>query len=248
MLRAPRDIPPPDAVTPPVLITAYDGDPLQPHLDRLGAMPAGWAAHPVATPAEHHAASLAFLNEHPAPAPGALGEATGEGFLHVATDRFDGLVHWRGRGRGDALRIHAPGRALAAGDGLAIDLPGHGLSSGWPDEAPTDWAAWEAVIAEVAGALDASAVAYDALPIGDPGQLYPTFAPDRFGAYLITAWSIVRAGHLFEPWYAASAMNARAFAPSDLAPEALAQEHRDLLRASAARAYHVARASHEGDS
>ena len=36
VLRAPRDIPAPDAVTPPVLITAYDGDPLQTHLDRLG--------------------------------------------------------------------------------------------------------------------------------------------------------------------------------------------------------------------
>lgn len=245
VLRAPRDIPPPDAVTPPVLITAYDGDPLQPHLDRLGAMPAGWASHPVATPAEHHAASLAFLHEHPAPAPGALGEATDEGFLHVATDRFDGLVHWRGRG--DALRIHAPGRALAAGDGLAIDLPGHGLSSGWPDEAPTDWAAWEAVIAEVTGALGASAVAYDALPIGDPGQLYPPLAPDRFGAYLTTAWSIVRAAHLFEPWYAASAKHARAFETQDLVPEALAREHSDLLRAPAAFAYHVARASHEGE-
>ena len=44
VLRAPRDIPPADAATPPVLITAYDGDPLQAHIDRLGAMPAGWRA------------------------------------------------------------------------------------------------------------------------------------------------------------------------------------------------------------
>ena len=66
VLRAPRDIPPPDAVTPPVLITAYDGDPLQAHIDRLGAMPSGWAAAKVATPKEHQDRSLAFLKQMPA--------------------------------------------------------------------------------------------------------------------------------------------------------------------------------------
>ena len=96
VLRAPRAIPPADAVTPPVLITAYDGDPLQAHIDRLGPMPVNWAARKVATPAEHHAESLTFLQAHAAPAIGAFPTVEDQGFAHIETEAFNGLIHWRG--------------------------------------------------------------------------------------------------------------------------------------------------------
>ncbi len=233
VLRAPRDIPPADAITPPVLITAYAGDPLQDHIDRLSDMPAGWSAAKVATPAEHHAASLAFLRQHPAPPVGPLDEAEDEGFVRIAAGGFDGDIHWRGQ-PGGTLHIHAPGQSLElinAGGGLAIDLPGHGLSSGWTG---SDWAA---LIVAVAQHFGCKRVVRAPAPPGDPDRLFPDLTPDRHGAYLTTAWSIVRASHLFIPWYTASAATARAFDPAELDPARIAIEHRALLRATAARDY-----------
>jgi pimeloyl-ACP methyl ester carboxylesterase len=247
VLRAARDIPAPGTPTAPVLISAYDGDPLQDHIDRLGDLPSEWNAQKVATPAQHQRASLDHVARFAVAAPDRLGEATDEGFVRIAVAGFDGLIHWRGA-RGATLTVHAPGRALELlGDAaLAIDLPGHGLSDGWSGDSPTDPAAWAAVIAAAAGALDAADIAYEATPVGDPERLFPDFAPDRFGAYLTRAWGIVRAAHLFAPWYEASAAAAIAFDPADLAPERLAVEHRALLRATAAREWLVARRLMEG--
>lgn len=250
VLRAQRDIPPTDAVTPPVLITAYDGDPLQAHIARLGAMPANWSAEAVPTPAAHQAASLAFLRENAAAAPAQLGEAADQGFAHIAAGGFDGLIHWRGTG-GATLHVHAPGRAgalIGAKDGLAIDLPGHGLSDDWNGDAPAEWAQWAAVIDAVAERFGCTTVAHEATPRGDPARLFPDLAPDRFGAYLITAWSIVRAAHFFDPWYEGRAANAVPFSAEAVTPDALAREHRALLRSGtgAARNYLVALQSKEG--
>ena len=231
-----------------------DGDPLQAHIDRLGAMPAGWAARKVATPADHQAESLAFLHAaHPAgiaPNMGVLPAVEDEGFVRVPAGGYDGLIHWRGTG-GGLLHLHAPGRAVDLFDrihGLAIDLPGHGLSDGWPAAPPTDPAAWQAVIAAVVDRFDCTGVRHAALPSGDPDRLFPDLAADRFGGYLTRAWAIVRAGHLFDPWYDASAATARDFAPEALAPDRLAREHRALIRASAARHYLVAMRSLQGES
>lgn len=248
VLRAPRDIPPPDAQTPPVLITAYDGDPLQAHLARLGPMPGNWSAQAVASPDAHHAASLAFLQAHPAPAVAPLPDAADGGFVPLSLPGFDGLIHWRGDPSANTLRIHAPGRSIETlgGDGLAIDLPGHGLSSRWQGAAPTDWPSWRAVVQAMAQHFGIDRVERMALPDGDPARLFPDLEPDRFGAYLTRAWSIVRARALFEPWYQAKAAHARAFDPADLAPERLAIEHRELLRASAAREYLIAARAAEG--
>lgn len=96
VLRAERDIPPVGTSVPPLLITAYDGDPLQAHIDRLGEMPSGWEARKVSTPAAHQASSLEFLMQHPAPAVERIAEARDEGFRRVTVDGFDGLIHWRG--------------------------------------------------------------------------------------------------------------------------------------------------------
>ena len=132
VLRAPRDIPaadapPPAGAWPPCLITAYDGDPLQEHIDRLGAMPDGWTARKVATPAEHQAQSLAFLRAHAGDAVCSLPEDADAGWLTMG----DGLIHWRGAKDATTLVLHAPGAELAptAADEVAIDVPGHGLSS-----------------------------------------------------------------------------------------------------------------------
>lgn len=243
VLQAPRDIPPPDARTAPVLITAYDGDPMQAHIDRLGAMPKGWEARKVRTPADQQAASLKFLRSLPAitAEPRADGH---QGFLPVRTAGFDGLIHWRRASANPqaVLQIHGPGQALDCLDltGTAIDLPGHGLSSGWSSAAPRDWATWQAVIEDCASALGLSEIALPEAPVGDPVRLFPDLAPDRFGNYLTAAWAIIRARHFFAPWYEAKAANALDFDPAVLAPERLAIEHRALIRASAARELAIA--------
>jgi haloalkane dehalogenase len=269
VLRASRDIPPPDAQTPPVLITAYDGDPLQPHIDRLGRMPQGWTAKKVCTPAEQEAETLAFLQAHPSPDAPAPVEPEREGFVVVD----DMQLHWRGRG--DVLRVHAPGRSLetlhlqtnagwaepvealpsssapkqeergfdklsqAGLGGVALDLPGHGLSDAWSGED------WDILIDSARRELDAERVIRDPAPSGDPDGLFPDLSPDRFGAYLMRAWQIVRARHFFTPWYEANPAHAIPFDPAALAPERLAVEHRELLRATAARDY--AKALQGGD-
>ncbi len=254
VLRGPRDIPPPDAVTPPVLITAYDGDPLKAHIERLGVMPHGWEARPVATPQAHWDASLAHLLDHRATDPVALAEDDDAGFLAVRTDGFDGLVHWQGDRASRQLIIHAPGREgdlVTATGAIRIDLPGHGLSDPWPGPAPEDWAAWQAVTDAVAAHFGVTDIAFEPHPEGDPDRLYPDLTPDRFGNYLTRAWSIVRAQHIFAPWYAASKDNAIAIDSAALAPDRLAREHRALIRATAAKAWHIAYASkggHHGNS
>ena len=225
VLRAPRDIPPPDADTPPVLITAYDGDPLQAHIDRLGTLPASWTAAKVATPEEHHARSLAFLQTHAGQeASPPLVEATDSGFVRVTADGFDGLIHWKGE---------------------QIDPPGHGLSDPWPPtpargEGPQDPAPCLAVL-DAFTAATGRTVTLPPLPKGDPDRLYPDLTPDRFGAYLTKAWAISRAEALFDPWYEVGRTTARPADPARLTPEALAARTRDRLRGHAAKALHIAR-------
>lgn len=244
VIHAPRDIPPEDAVVPPCLITAYNGDPLQDHIDRLGGLPANWAARKVLTPADHHAASAEFLLNHDGIRLAELPETTDAGFVAVKTAAFDGLIHWSGRSGSGTLTIHAPARSAAMLDtsaALAIDLPGHGLSHGWIGEAPCDWAPWREVIDAAAAALGAPQVEFEPLPVGDADQLYPDLSPDRHGAYLTRAWNIVRGERFFAPWYVASAATAIPFAPDAVTPEALAKAHLARIRGVAAHACHLAR-------
>ena len=246
VINAPRDIPAADAIVPPCLITAYNGDPLQAHIDRLGVLPANWAARKVATPKDHYAASVDFLLGHAETCVDNLPETPDAGFIAVRTAAFDGLIHWAGRRDSGVLRIHAPARSAAlvdvAGE-LAIDLPGHGLSHGWIGETPAEWAPWQAVIDAAAAALGASLVDYAPLPVGDADQLYPDLSPDRHGAYLTRAWNIVRAECFFAPWYDASAATAISFPPEAVAPEALAKAHLARIRGVSAHGCHLARQS-----
>jgi pimeloyl-ACP methyl ester carboxylesterase len=143
VLRASRDLPGEHEDVPPVLITAYDGDPLQAHLERLGALPKGWEAHSVTTIAEHHAESLAWLRHSPAPQAGRLNEAADAGFVKVAAGAFEGRIHWEGNKASDSVLLHAPGGSIATAPcaPLRIDLPGHGLSDDFADGPATldDW-------------------------------------------------------------------------------------------------------------
>lgn len=249
VLRAPRDIPAADAEVPPALITAYAGDPLQAHIDRLGPMPAGWAARKVATPAEHQAASLDFLRGYPGDRLDDPAESAQRGFVRLRAAGFDGLIHWRGR-RGGPVRLAPPGSEADLtdpGDGVVIDPPGHGLSDDWSGPAPTDWAAWAAVAEAACDALGGGAILRPAVPRGDPDRLFPDLAPDRFGTHLLTAWGVVRARHFFDPWYDAQAAAAIAFDPAAIEPEKLARQHRALLRARSARSYLTALQSTEGE-
>ena len=243
VLRAPRDIPPPDALTQPVLITAYDGDPLQAHIDRLGAMPKGWAAQKLPTPKAHQDVSLSFLQDHAGPMIEHYAEDGDQGFIHITTDAFDGLIHWRGTRGAESLVIHAPGQEMGnhlPDAWVLIDMPGHGLSDNWQGAPPIYRAPWDAVTAAAQAALGAGQRLYRLPPEGDPNRLFPDLTPDRHGHYLTTAWSIVRAGCFFRPWYQANAASAAAFEPHTIAPETLAREHRALLRARAARAMMIA--------
>lgn len=241
VLRAPRDIPPPDADTPPVLISAYQGDPLLAHIDRLGTMPAGWEARKLATPAEHQEASLAFLLAHAdtAPCP-ALAEDAHEGWLVL----HGGLVHWRGTPGADRLMLHHPaGEAPARPDPgtLVLDVPGHGLSS------PAD--AMEQVVEDAAHALGADRLLWPRVPPGDPDQLYPDLTPDRVGAHLLRAWSAARAEAIFRPWYAAGKDYAIPLDPALLDPAAIALRARARLRAGGhARRWHDILAARQGDA
>ncbi|WP_380875694.1 hypothetical protein ACFB49_05660 [Sphingomonas sp. DBB INV C78] len=271
VLRAPRDIPATDAETVPVLIAAYNGDPLQAHIARLGDMPPSWRAEAVATPADLEDACLAHLRAAAAlPCP-TIAESSDGGFVRVAGAGFDGLIHWQGNPATETVLIHAPGRAaelLGASGALAIDLPGHGLSDDWQEGFTPDLENWSAITAAAIAAISktqtpaiigegfsALLAATVARQIGAPGwgavdahipvaertpdwadRAIPDQTPDRHGAYLNAAWSAVRAGHFFWPWFEAKATNAIPFASGDITPEALATEHRSLIRARAGRA------------
>ncbi len=260
VLRARRDVPPPGEPTPPVLISAYDGDPLKAHLARLGEVPPSWRIAPVSTPSELEAEALAWLRANPAPPAAPQEPDVGEGFVPVAAAGFEGLVHWKG---GDDLFLHAPGSALTAAPAglLSIDLPGHGLSDPWPD-APVQLEAWTEVAAAAVQALGrapamvegegwstllAGRVArrlgarHRATPC-PPGEIaawrergLPDLAPDWAGTHLLKAWRMLRAETCFAPWFDASAAAARDFDPVELDPERLAVRHLALMRASAAR-------------
>jgi haloalkane dehalogenase len=262
VLAAPRALPPADAALPPVLIAAYDGDPLQAHIDRLGPLPEGWEARKVRTPAELAQAARQWVAARPAPPIAELPAPDDAGFVAVASAGFSGLVHWRGQG--ERLWLHAPGSAaaLAPGDALALDLPGHGLSGSWPSS-PGDLASWVAVGESALAALGASVKAiagegwssvfaaalaarlslqHEASPpprgrIADWQQHgLPDREPSRFGEHLHRAWGAVRAGVFFDPWFAPSAANARAFEPGEAEPARLAVRHLALLRASGGEA------------
>ncbi|WP_339693563.1 alpha/beta fold hydrolase [uncultured Parasphingorhabdus sp.] len=243
VLRAPRDIPAVDADVPPCLISAYDGDPLQDHIDRLGAMPSSWSAMKVATPEDHQAASLQHLLTAETGLTEELHQAPDEGFLAIEVENFKGLIHWRGKKTSSKLVIHAPGRALSkdgASNGVHIDLAGHGLSDDWLGNPPTDWHSWSKLIDACAEQLGIENIIYDPLPSGDAALLYPDLLPDRFGCYLTKAWQAVRAMQMFEPWYEATAAHAVPVDPGSLRPEILAERHLELLNARAAREYHLA--------
>jgi hypothetical protein len=104
---------------------------------------------------------------------------------------------------------------------------------------------WQTVIDAVAAHFGTTVVSHEPLPIGDPDQLYPDLSPDRFGIYLTKAWAIVRAAKIYAPWYSASKDTARTIDKPALAPERLAIEHRALIRATAAKALHIARLGEE---
>lgn len=248
MLQAPRDLPEPGAATPPVFISGRNGDPLQSHIDRLGPLPTGWEARKLATEAEVEVASRAWLLRHPAPAAPAPGAPADQGFVTVAGF---GQLHWIGDPGSGTLVIHPPGSAaeLVARPGtLAIDLPGHGLSDAF-DAPPSLYGLIDVLELALAGLVTAPVRTIEA-PAGlaalasrlgalhmvaaaAPGH-WPDLTPDRFGSHLTRAWGMARAEVAFAPWDAASAANARAFAPAELAAPRL---HRRVL--AALRARHV---------
>lgn len=234
------DIPPAGTAVPPALVSSYTGDPMTAHAERFDPLPTGWELREQPTPEDHYAESRDFLARYPAPGFTAA-EDDGAGFVHIRAGGFDGLIHWQGDG--NVLAIHGPGRAgeLVGDGGIRIDLPGHGLSDPWPGEAPRGWASWQAVIDALARHFGAATVRHEPLPIGDPDLLYPDLAPDRFGLYLVKAWGLLRAGHVFAPRNEVGRDFAIPIDSAALTPERLAVEHRALLRSSAARALHLAR-------
>ncbi len=229
VLRAPRDLPPPGAKGPPLLISAFDGDPLQSHIDRMGPLPDNWQARKVATPADHVQVSLDFLLDNTVSVEATLVEDSGEGFITV-----DGCtIHWAGERGASRLVLHGPGAELSdpGPDAIAIDVPGHGLSQAHADI--------ETIVRGAAEQLGASEIVWPDVPAGELDKLYPGLEPDRFGTHLIKAWAIARAGAFYAPWYAVGPDTAITLKAEDNAAEAIALRARALLRAGpAARQWH----------
>lgn len=230
VLQAERDLPPPDAVMPPVYINAYRADPLFAHIERMRDMPANWMAEGVETPHEQDARNLAFLQREAPNTPCAdLPQTPDEGFVAVNGK----LIHWRGE-RGAPLTLHGPAGEMddVPEAALVIDVPGHGLSDACDDIAATVHAAAEA--------LGSAQIEWPTVPQGDPAKLYPDLTPDRFGAHLQRAWAPARAEVLFRPWYEASHNKRLPVNAAAIAPKAIARRARARLRAgSNAAAYHA---------
>lgn len=229
VLRAAYALPGAQEEAPACLISAYNGDPLQSHIDRFAPLPRNWHTAKVRTPQEHTDGCLAFLQKHcdclPCPK---LAEDDTEGWL----SHEGGLIHWRGE-PGGALRLHLPAREMDAADRgeIDIDVAGHGLSSTFAD--------MRGAITAAASVLGNGTVIWPAAPLGEPERLYPDVAPDRFGAHLLAAWGAARAEALFNPWYEASAGSAIPLAKGALEPEAISARARARLRAGkSARVYH----------
>jgi len=239
VLRAPRDLPAGQAL-PPVLITAYDGDPLQQHIDRLPALPPGWTAGKVRTADDHRTASCEHLTRHPAPHARPPVEAADEGFVRVGAAGFEGLIYWWGDRGADELHLHPPGVSAETLDtgAFRIDLPGHGLSEPWPEAALPAREAWRAVVEAALFAMKSSAKpvghgAVAALWSGGsvPASDWPDLESDRWGAYIHRAWGWARAAAAFDKPGDVGTTNARPIAPGALEPERLARVHRALIRA-----------------
>ena len=257
VLSAKKDMPGPGEATPPVLLTAYDGDPLKAHLARMGALPGGWEIKALNTPAETEAVSREFLLAHAAPVAAIGAETADEGFAVVTSPKFNGVVHWQGSRDAKHIALHAPGSAaaiVAGPDVLAIDLPGHGLSDDWAS-APDGLADWVAVL-EAMDLPQATVVGHDASaalakawrsnadaagrpPSGDLARWraegLPDLTPDRYGSYLQHAWAAIRAQTFFHPWFEPAGKNAIPFDPADAAPERLAERHLALMQARSGR-------------
>lgn len=265
VLQANRDVPGPGEPSVPTLIAAPDGDPLQAHVARLGALPANWRAAAMRTGTEVEDACRDHLAAHPAPRVEPARDMADGGFVRVAAAGFDGLLHWRGDRASPRLLLHPPGGAADLLDGgLAIDLPGHGLSDDWSD-LPAGIAGWADVIAAALAALGAApavatgedATAELARTLADRGLVaaaeargvepaladharwrahaLPDLTPDRFGAHLLRAWGVVRAATLFTPWFDAGATTARRFTAHEIAPDMLRRKHLALMRSRAAK-------------
>ena len=230
-LQAAPWTPPVDATTSPVLISAYAGDPLQAHLDRLPPLPAMWRTNRAADPADHEADCLAFLLEHRGEDCPALAQDTDEGFVCVN----GGMLHWKGTSGAAELVLHAPGAELAepGPEQIAVGVPGHGLSDPADDLLAT--------LESVRIALGTNRIVLPPVPQGDADKLYPDLTPQRFGEHLARAWGISRAEALFRPWYATQADAAIPVKQAAITPQAIAHRTRARLRAGkAARQWHDA--------
>lgn len=212
VLRANRDLPTGGSEMPPGLITAYFGDPLQEHIDRLETLPEGWEAYKVDTPQDQLDASLEFLLQHvDGEGAGDLPEDDNEGWLAID----GGLIHWKGKRGAARLILHAPAGELAepGPDEIAIDLPGHGQTD--------DFADVVAVIEQAKQDLGASQVVYPDLPVGDPQRLYPDLTPDRYGSHFQRAWIAARTEAFFAPWYEAKRDHATTIDQNAITPAAI---------------------------
>lgn len=266
-LRAKRSIAFAQQLSVPAIITAFDGDPLQKHLERLNPLPPAWQAFPVSTAEAQLDASFAFLKEHAPPVQNILATARDEGFVHIVTEDFDGLMHWKGDRNAQAVLLHRPAGSIETVNGtdkLCIDLPGHGLSDPYGGTNLDGWAAItanaiRAILPETNAAIIGEGIsALLALKLGEalnapsvsaidahiPEQkatedwlnAYPDLTPDRYGSYLVRAWAMARAENLFWPWFSVHGDHATPFEEGAVAPDALAIQHRSIMRATGGKA------------
>jgi haloalkane dehalogenase len=255
VVQAKRDLPVADRAV-PTLIASYEGDPLRPHLDRLGALPPRWQVRFAPTSAEVEALAFAFLIAHPAPPLGRAIVQSEQRFFHHG-------LHVTRTGAGiAALVLHDIGSSLhhvaaAHGAALLVDLPGHGLSIDTAclddmfsllPEAPITLEAYglSAVqalkLAAAHPARFAKLILHDALwPRQQDhacwlSQALTQLAPQANGTHLLGAWRRVRDAQFFWPWFDNSGGAAIPVRPEKLAVHALAADHLAALQAHGAPA------------
>lgn len=242
VLQAPRDLPEPGAPTPQVLLTGYNGDPLQSHLDRIHALPTGWAAEKHATPRDTEAAALAWLQPRAQPGLPLPRAPDDEGYTL-------NQMHWLGDRAAGHIHLHAPGSAaeFAHQPGqLTLDLPGHGLTA----PTTTDPAEIFQLLAEgleplltapitritgdgassILAARLSQHLGLPSHPIAPgPHPRLPDLTPDPYGSHLTRAWNHARLEAAFTG--PASATAARPLTPDALTPARLHRRTLALLRA-----------------
>lgn len=122
---------------PSAYLCAYNGDPLQEHLIRLGELPHNWLSQKVTHAKEMLEKCIEFLLQHTNSSDFSIPDSylCDEGFIQIDSADFNGNIYWRGNIGSEVLLIHAPFEDMnmveLENGQIGFDLVGHGHSDNW---------------------------------------------------------------------------------------------------------------------